>query len=131
MTAATAASRDPRYAVPGDIELAEGLRVDDRVWLDGKAQCWTVQARDDRYIILTKPFNLRRTVLYTVIDLELGIRGRDDYHGLGYETLEQCERALARFNDHREGWEPAQISVRSNVTLEVTRVEHRDDKTTD
>lgn len=36
---------------------------------------YTVQARNDRFIIMTKPFNAQRTYLYTIADLRRGFRG--------------------------------------------------------
>lgn len=46
-----------------------------RVHLSGERQRYTVQARNDRFVILTKPFNAQRTYLYTIADLERGVRG--------------------------------------------------------
>jgi hypothetical protein len=108
-----------RYALPGETETASKLAVGDRVWLGGKKQPWTVRARGPRYVILTKPYNPKRSTLYTVIDLELGIRGTDDYVGsLGYETPEQIDASMALFDSGE-----AEISTRNNVKLDLTRVE--------
>lgn len=112
-------TRDRRYAAAaaaGTIEKAHTLKVGDRVWLDVEKRPYTVRARSDRFIVLTKPFNLQHTVLYTVADLEFGIIGRDDWYGLGYETDEQCEAALAKFESG-----DAEISVRANATLFIAR----------
>jgi len=72
-------------------------RVGDRVKFAEEKQAYTVQAvsASGRYVICTKPFNARRTVLYCIIDRQLGVRGVDNSLGnsLGYETREQCERA--------------------------------------
>lgn len=46
-----------------------------KVRLNGERQRYTVQARNDRYVILTKPFNAQRTYLYTIADLEWNVRG--------------------------------------------------------
>lgn len=75
------------------------LQVGDRVKLAGDVQRWTVRGvtTGGRFAILTKPFNFQRTVLYTVIDFERGVRGRDNHHGLGYESDEQVAAALAAF----------------------------------
>jgi hypothetical protein len=114
-----AAARDRRYATAGETETSAGLAAGDRVWLGGKKQPWTVRARGSRYIICTKPFNPKRSVLYTIIDLELGIRGTDDCVGsLGYETDVEIAEAM-RLLEAGE----FEISVRNNVTLDVDRVE--------
>ena len=77
------------------------LAVGDRVWFVEERLAYTVQAvsPDGRWVAATKPFAARRTVLYTVIDRDRQVRGRDDHFGLGYETREACEAAIARFAD--------------------------------
>lgn len=47
----------------------------DKLRLNGERQRYTVQARNARFVILTKPFNAQRTYLYTIADLERGVRG--------------------------------------------------------
>lgn len=54
------------------------MKVGDKVKCVGEKQRYTIQARDDRFIIMTKPFNARKTYLYSIVDLERGIRGRDN-----------------------------------------------------
>ncbi|WP_131818565.1 hypothetical protein [Sphingomonas turrisvirgatae] len=43
--------------------------------LNGERQRYTVQARNERFVIMTKPFNAKRTYLYTIADLDRGVRG--------------------------------------------------------
>jgi len=97
------------------------LAVGDRVEFDGEKRRvrWTVRAvsGDGRYAICTVPFNVRRTVLYTVLDFDSGVRGPDNYYGLGYETEEAIAAALARFE---EG--DAEVSHRHDVYLHITAV---------
>jgi len=77
-------------------EMLQGIKVGWRVWFKGERIGYTVQARSPRYIICTKPFPLRKTVLYTIIDTVEKVRGRDNMvFGRGYETREQCERNLS------------------------------------
>lgn len=56
---------------------ANRLAVDGaaRIKFEAERQRYTVQARDERFVILTKPFNARRTYLYTIADLAWGVRG--------------------------------------------------------
>lgn len=78
------------------------LAVGDRVWFVEERLPYTVQAvsPDGRWAALTKPFAARRTVLYTVLDRDRMVRGRDDrLFGLGYETREACEAMIAMFTD--------------------------------
>lgn len=53
------------------LALAEGGKIK----LGNERQRWTVQARDDRFVIMTKPFNAKRTYFYTIADLERKVRG--------------------------------------------------------
>jgi hypothetical protein len=43
--------------------------------MDGEKQRYRVMARDRRYVIMTKPFNAKRTYVYTIADLERMERG--------------------------------------------------------
>ena len=90
---------------------------------------FTVRAvsRNRRWVICTRPFLAADRgefpdaddfmVIYTVIDWDSGVRGPDDYHGLGYETPEQIAQALEMFETG-----DAEISVRSDVYLDVVAV---------
>ena len=103
---------------PESIEAAKALCVDDRVRFRGEKQArFKVRARGNRFIILTKPFNARHTCIYTVIDVERGIRGTDNYGGLGYDTPEEITEAVDLFNRGE-----ARVSVRNNVSLDIRDV---------
>jgi hypothetical protein len=57
---------------------------------------YTVQARDERYLVCTKPFNLQRTVLYCIVDLAERQRGPHNliFNPYALETREGCEECL-------------------------------------
>lgn len=100
-------------------------RVGDRVFFLGEQRGYTVQARGDRYVVCTKPMNVRHTVLYTVVDLQKGIRGTENLvFGMGAETREDCEGMLARLEGRSAHCEdsPTEVSHRNRVTLHVTRI---------
>lgn len=46
-----------------------------KIKLDGERQRYTVMAHNERFFIMTKPFNAQKTYLYTIADLERGVRG--------------------------------------------------------
>lgn len=72
------------------------LRAGDRVYVRDEKRPYRVRCRDKRFIICTKPYNPKHTVLYFVADLDAGIRGPDDMvFCAGYETDEQCAERLA------------------------------------
>lgn len=70
----------------------------DKIYFKEEKRPYTIMACDERYLICTKPFNLKKTVLYTIVDLLEGIRGADNYWKWGgrfdYSTKEGCEQAL-------------------------------------
>ena len=51
------------------------LSVGSKIKMDGERERYTVQAANDRFAIMTKPFNARRTYHYTITDLEREVRG--------------------------------------------------------
>ncbi len=71
------------------------VKVGDKVYIPNQKRPFRVRARDDRYIICTKPYNPQHTVLYFIIDLKYRWRAPDNMiFSWGYETDEQCNRAL-------------------------------------
>lgn len=90
------------------------LQVGDRVYVNREIRPYYVKCRDDRFIICTKPFNLKHTVFYFIVDMLKGIRGPDDrVFCAGYETQEQCEERLKELQIGTIG-----VSLRQSVPLE-------------
>lgn len=72
------------------------VSIGDKVYIPGEKRPYTVRVRDDRYIICTKPYNPKQTVLYFIIDLAKKWRAPDDrLLCSGYETDEQCKERLS------------------------------------
>jgi len=70
--------------------------VGDKIKFVEEKATYTVQARSERYVICSKPFNLKGTVIYTIVDLKEGIRGPDsNVFGLSYESRKVREARLA------------------------------------
>jgi hypothetical protein len=78
------------------------FNVGDRVKFVEERNGYTVQAvsASGRWVACTKPFPLKRTVIYSMLDLREGLRGVDNTIGNshGYETREDCEEAVALFD---------------------------------
>ena len=67
------------------------------------------------FAICTKPFNPKKTVLYTVIDWHEQIRGTENLvFGMGAETMKQCEEMLERLTQGE-----TEVSSRNNVELDI------------
>lgn len=54
------------------------MSIGKKIKFDGEKQRYTIQALDSRYIIATKPFNARKTYIYTIVDLQEKRRGPCD-----------------------------------------------------
>lgn len=97
--------------------------VNTKIWFDGERHAYTVQACDDRYLVCTKPYNLYKTVMYTIVDLQGEIRGADSrVFSKGYETQKDCKTALKELQTGA-----LEISYRNQVPLKIKRTEWRRD----
>jgi hypothetical protein len=98
--------------------VLRGIRRGAKIKLFPERRRYTVRAASERFLVCTKPFNLRRTVLYTVIDREEQVRGTENLiFGLGAETDEQCEAMLGRLVEGVSA-----VSYRNRVGLLVESV---------
>lgn len=89
--------------------------VGDRVFVPKEKRPYRVRARDDRYIICTKPFNPKHTVLYFIVDLKRKMRGPDDrIFCSGYETDEHCTERLKELQDGE-----IEVSMRRGIPLDI------------
>ena len=90
--------------------------VGQKIGFEGESKRYTVRACSDRFAICTKPFNAKRTVLYTIIDLEKNIRGTENLiFCMGFQSDEECQEALVRLIS-----EETEVSHRNHVELEIT-----------
>ena len=90
-------------------------QVGDKVYIPDQKKPFRVRARDERYLICTKPFNPMHTVLYFIIDLVDKWRAPDDrLFCSGYETDEDCNARLKELQEGKIG-----LSVRRGVPLDI------------
>ena len=79
---------------------------------------YIVRSIGKRYAVCTKPFNLKNTVLYTVIDIDNKIRGTENLvFGMGAETDDDCNEMLSRLECGE-----SEISYRNRVPLVLKSV---------
>ena len=87
----------------------------DKIYIPGEKKPYKVRCRDNRYIICTKPFNIRNTVIYFIVDLERKLRGPDNMvFCFGYETDEQCFDRLSELQTGR-----IEVSTRRGIPLDI------------
>lgn len=65
--------------------------VGDKVKFEGERTRYTVKAKSERFVICTRPFNLKRTVFYTIIDLKRSVRGANNKVFSPYDYKEQAD----------------------------------------
>lgn len=94
------------------------FKPDDKIKFKGENRPYHVQACDSRYLICTKPFNLKKSVLYTIVDFKENIRGTENLvFCMGFETRKLCKEALKRL---QSGY--SEISYRNRIRLDIERV---------
>lgn len=110
------------------MEYIKDINVGDRVWIPGEVHPYKVRCRGNRYIICTKPMNVKKTVLYFILDLEDWVRGPDNMiFCSGYESDEDCAERLKEL----EAGE-IEVSHRNRVRIDIVRImkkERKDAKT--
>lgn len=91
------------------------VEVGDKVFVPKEKRPYRVRARNERYIICTKPYNLKHTVIYFIVDLKRKWRAPDDrVFCSGYETDERCEERLKELQSGKIG-----LSIRIGIPLDI------------
>lgn len=91
------------------------VSVGDKVYIPNQKKPYRVRARDERYIICTKPYNVQHTVLYFIVDLKEKWRAPDNMiFCFGYESDEDCQ---ARLKDLQNG--RIELSARGGIPLDI------------
>lgn len=101
--------------------------VNQRVKFSEEGHPYKVMARSDRYIVLTKPFNAKKTVLYTIIDLVDNVRGTENLlFGASFETSKSCEEAIQRLHGLGNYLDfTTTISHRNRVNLNIDYIKEQ------
>lgn len=102
--------------------------VGDKIYFAEEKRPYTIRACDKRFLICTKPLNLKqKTVIYTIVDLVEGIRGTDNY-SIGwcdYYKTEDCKEMLKELqetynkNDGEQWLKGTFISHRNRINLNI------------
>lgn len=98
------------------MEFRPGMRI----WFEEERNGYTIRACNKRYLVCTKPFNLRKdTVIYSIVDLQKGIRGLDGYVFSPYNYYDQkdCDSYL-------EDITSGEVSVsRHHIKLKIKKIQ--------
>lgn len=91
------------------------IKVGDKIKFKSEKQRYTVRAISRKFAICTKPFNARKTYLYSIIDFKNKLRGRDNYGCYGYETDEQCQEPIKKWDkgeiEHSSRMRPIELDI--------------------
>jgi hypothetical protein len=99
--------------------MKEKIKVGAKIKFKADKKRFTVQACDDRFVICTKPFNARHTVIYTIIDFERGVRGTENLvFCMGFETRQDCKEALERLQNGE-----SEVSYHNCIPLDIERID--------
>lgn len=110
----------PAEYIPVVPESVRTASVGDRVKFAEERLSYTVRARGRRYLVCNKPFNPRKTVLYSVIDLMENVRGTENLiFCMGAESADDCEAMLARLEGRAAGISPTYVSYRNRIPLNI------------
>lgn len=91
------------------------VEVGDKVYVPKEKRPYRVRARDERYIICTKPYNPQRTVRYFIVDLKERVRGPDNMvFCSGYESDEDCAERLKELQSGE-----IEVSWRRHIDLDI------------
>lgn len=97
------------------------LSLGDKIYFSTDKKPFTVKATNEQFTILTKPFNLKQTVLYTIIDWQRGYRNRNNmlfnpYDYAIQEDIDQCLKDLCDPNS------VVKVSRRGKVELDIIKI---------
>lgn len=94
-------------------------KVGDKIKFAEEKKPYTIRACDNRYLICTKPYNPKRTVLYTIVDLQEGIRGTNFFvfNIYDYVFTSECRLCL---RDLISG--ECEISHRNRIKLNIEKL---------
>ncbi len=99
--------------------MATTLNPGDKVWFDSTRMAFTVRCSNARFAICTRPFALKKTVLYCIVDLVEKVRGPEDLVlGFGVETDQQCQEMLERVTKGE-----SRVSQRNALPLAIQRIQ--------
>jgi hypothetical protein len=94
----------------------KGIKIGDKLKFVEEKQAYTIRAKNHRFLICTKPFNPKHTVIYTIVDLKEKIRGTNNFifNPYNYVLTEDCEQCL---RDLMSG--EVEISFRRRIPLQI------------
>lgn len=91
------------------------IPVGTKIKFKSEKKLYTVRASNKFFLICTKPFNLRKTTFYTIVDFVNNIRWPESFiFEIWTETDQECKEMLERLTE----WE-TEVSQRRKMSLDI------------
>jgi len=108
----------------------KAIKPEYKIYFAGERIGYTIKACNERYLICTKPYNPKRTVLYTIVDLKEEIRGTNNlvfnmYDYAKQSDIDQCLKDLISGESDFDG---LKITRRNRVPLQIVKILDKDGK---
>lgn len=86
----------------------------------GQKKRFNVIARNDNFIIITRPYNPQKTYEYSILDLEYMQCNKDNYYcKYNYQDKEECKEALKELQEARD--EEKRTGLACDCGLQLSR----------
>lgn len=86
----------------------------------GQKRRFEVIARNDNFIIITRPYNPQKTYEYSILDLEYMKCNKDNYYcKYNYQDKEECKEALKELQEARD--EEKRTGLACDCGLQLSR----------
>lgn len=86
----------------------------------GQKVRFNVVNRNDNFIIITRPYNIKKTYEYSILDLEYMECNKDNYYcRYNYQDVEECKKALEELQQERE--EEKRTGIKNDCGLQLSR----------
>lgn len=96
-------------------ELNNLYKTGDKIKFVEEKRPYKIRACNERFLVCTKPFNPKHTVMYTIVDLKENVRGTESLiFCMGFETDEECKEALERLISGE-----TEVSYRNRIQLNI------------
>lgn len=104
--------------------------VGDKIYFSEERHPYQIIAYDDRFLICVKLFNLKKTYLYTIVDLVANIRGPDNYytrfdyinHDEASKAIELLNKTIIKSQENLNIISGFYISSRHNIELKIIKI---------
>lgn len=95
------------------------MKIGSKIYFKTEKKPYTIRAKNSRYLVCTKPFDLQHTVFYTIIDLLEQKRSSHNiiFNPFDFTTQKGCNECLKWLINGR-----AELSRRNQIELDILKI---------